>query len=130
MGTYRDVFLARGSPEKFNPLGRFEYSLLRAIQSLKSDAYGAKIGRYLSEALNRDVTAPQVYMTLERLSKRGLVRSENTEPVPERGGRSRRRFILEAEGVRALVSTAAAFDAISAFQEGVDGYQGQRLSGR
>jgi PadR family transcriptional regulator PadR len=101
-------------------LGRFEYSLLRAVENLGTDAYGARIGKYLSEKLNRDVTAPQVYMTLERLAKRGLVRSENTDPVPERGGRSRRRFIIEATGVRALRHTTAILNAIPASEE--EGY--------
>jgi DNA-binding PadR family transcriptional regulator len=94
-------------------LGRFEYSLLRAVEILGMDAYGAQIGRYLSEKLRRDVTAPQVYITLERLAKRGLVRSENTSA---RGGRSRRRFIIEADGVRALRHTTAVLTAIPASQ--------------
>ena len=98
--------------DKPNLLGRFEYSLLRAVEFLGTDAYGAKLGRYLSEQLRRDVTAPQVYMTLERLTKRGLVRSETTDPVSARGGRSRRRFIIEADGARALRHTTAVFNAI------------------
>jgi PadR family transcriptional regulator PadR len=93
-------------------LGRFEYSLLRAIEILGMDAYGAELGRYLSEKLHRDVTAPQVYMTLERLAKRGFVRSENTDPVHARGGRSRRRFMIEADGARALRYTTAVLNAI------------------
>src|SRR5260370_39443699 len=83
-------------------LGRFEYSLMRAIEILGTNAYGAQIGRYLSEKLHRDVTPPQVYITLERLAKRGLVRSENTDPVPARGGRGTQRVIIEAERVRGL----------------------------
>ena len=98
-------------------LGRFEYSLLRAIEILGSDAYGAQIGRYLSEKLDRDVTAPQVYMTLERLARRGLVRSETTDPVHARGGRSRRRFIIEADGTRALKHTTAVLNAIPSSDE-------------
>jgi PadR family transcriptional regulator, regulatory protein PadR len=93
-------------------LGRFEYSLLQAVEILGTDAYGAQIGRYLSDKLHRDVTAPQVYMTLERLAKRGLVRSETTEPVHARGGRSRRRFLIEADGARALRHTTAVLHAI------------------
>src|SRR5690348_11284493 len=99
-------------PQKVTLLGRFEYSLLRAVEVLGADAYGAEIGRYLSEKLRRDVTAPQVYMTLERLARRGFVRPENTDPVPTRGGRSRKRFVLEADGARALRDTSAALSAI------------------
>jgi PadR family transcriptional regulator PadR len=94
-------------------LGRFENSLLRAIKILGMDAYGAELGRFLSNELHREVTAPQVYMTLERLAKRGLVRFENTDPVHARGGRSRKRFIIEATGARALNYTAASVNAIA-----------------
>jgi DNA-binding PadR family transcriptional regulator len=104
-------------PKSAYLLGRFEYSLLRAIEILGMEAYGAQIGRYLSEKLRRDVTAPQVYITLERLAKRGLVRSESTDPVSARGGRSRKRFIIEGDGARALRETTAVFNAIPASDE-------------
>jgi PadR family transcriptional regulator PadR len=90
-------------------LGGFEYALLRAIEVLGDKAYGAEIGRHLSRELGRDVTAPQVYMTLSRLTKRGFVSFVDTDPVPERGGRSRKRFNIEAGGVRALRKTSAVF---------------------
>jgi DNA-binding PadR family transcriptional regulator len=102
---------------KAHLLGRFEYSLLRAIEILGTEAYGAQIGRFLSEKLGRDVTAPQVYITLERMAKRRLVRSENTDPVSARGGRSRKRFIIEADGARALRETAAVLNAIPTSHE-------------
>jgi PadR family transcriptional regulator, regulatory protein PadR len=102
---------------KHNLLGHFEFSLMRAIELLGADAYGAKIGRFLSEKLGRDVTAPQVYMTLERLAKRGLVSSETTDPVSARGGRARRRFIIEADGMRALRCTMAALTAVPTSQD-------------
>jgi PadR family transcriptional regulator, regulatory protein PadR len=90
-------------------LGAFEYAVLRAIVVLGDQAYGAEIGRHLSRELGRDVTAPQVYMTLSRLTKRGFVSFVDTDPVPERGGRSRKRFNIEAGGVRALRKTSAVF---------------------
>jgi PadR family transcriptional regulator PadR len=98
-------------------LGRFEYSVLRAIESLGEDAYGARIGVYLSDQLKKPVTAPQVYMTLERLAKQGFVRSEATNPLPQQGGRSRRRFIIEAEGARAMERTQAAFSGSPSSQQ-------------
>jgi PadR family transcriptional regulator PadR len=98
-------------------LGRFEYSVLRAIESLGDDAYGARIGVYLSDQLKKPVTAPQVYMTLERLAKQGFVRSEATNPLPQQGGRSRRRFMIEAEGARAMARTQAAFSGSPSSQQ-------------
>jgi PadR family transcriptional regulator, regulatory protein PadR len=90
-------------------LGIFEYALLESVKTLGPDAYGAEIGRFLSDKLGRDVTAPQVYITLERLKKQGFVSFENTAPVSAKGGRSRKRFVIEADGERALRETTAAF---------------------
>jgi PadR family transcriptional regulator, regulatory protein PadR len=90
-------------------LGSFEYALLESIKALSVNAYGAEIGRYLSSKLGRDVTAPQVYITLERLKKQHFVAFESTAPQPAKGGRSRKRFIIEADGERALRETTAAF---------------------
>jgi DNA-binding PadR family transcriptional regulator len=99
---------------------------LRAIEILGTDAYGAQIGRYLSDKLNRDVTAPQVYMTLERLAKRGFVRSENTDPVSARGGRSRKRFIIQSDGARALRDTTAVLNAIPTSNDEVPYGEGEK----
>ena len=90
-------------------LGHFEYSVLQAVEALGKDAYGARIGVYLTEKLGRDVTAPQVYMTLERLAKQNLVSSEETDPLPQQGGRRRRRIIVGTEGAWAMARTQAAF---------------------
>lgn len=98
-------------PRSNELLGSFEFNVLNSIRTLGNTAYGAEIGRHLSGQLRRTVTAPQVYMTLSRLKKRGFVSSEETIPVPQRGGRSRIRFKLEAGGVRALVETSAAYAA-------------------
>jgi PadR family transcriptional regulator PadR len=99
----------RGHAQTKRVLGTFEYGLLLSIKALGINAYGAEIGRFLSRKLEREVTAPQVYMTLERLKKQGFVKFENTDPLPAKGGRSRKRFMIEADGERALRETSAAF---------------------
>jgi DNA-binding PadR family transcriptional regulator len=43
-----------------------------------------------------------VYTTLQRLEDKGLLRSRASEPLPVRGGRSRRHFTVTAAGARAL----------------------------
>ena len=103
-------------------LGRFEYSVLRAVEALGTDAYGARIGVHLTDELGRAVTAPQVYMTLERLAKLHFVSSEDTKPLPQQGGRKRRRFFIEAEGARAMARTKAAFSGSPSSQPEDDFY--------
>jgi DNA-binding PadR family transcriptional regulator len=43
-----------------------------------------------------------LYTALDRLERKGYVASRMSDPLPERGGRSRRQFRLRPEGAAAL----------------------------
>jgi PadR family transcriptional regulator, regulatory protein PadR len=83
-------------------IGAFELATLLAVARLGNDAYGLAIRRDLSERTDRDYSVGAVYTTLQRLEQKGLVRSSATEPLPVRGGRSRRQFRLTGAGSHAL----------------------------
>lgn len=83
-------------------LGTFEQAVLLAVVRLGADAYGRNILHQTQNSLDRDVSAGAVYTTLDRLEKRGLIRSRLAEGTPARGGRARRYYAVTAEGVRAL----------------------------
>jgi len=88
-----------------NQLGRFEELVLLALVRLRENAYGVPIRREIAERTGRDVSFGAVYTTLERLERKGYVTSRIGEPTPERGGRVKRYFRIEAPGVRALNET-------------------------
>ena len=83
-------------------LGRFEEYVLRALVRLRDNAYGVPIRREIVEATGHDVSFGAVYTTLERLERKGYVSSRMGEPTPERGGRAKKYFRIEAPGIRAL----------------------------
>lgn len=83
-------------------LGNLELSALLAVSRLGEDAYGLAIRHDLSERARRDYSVGAIYTTLQRLEDKGLVRSHATEPLPVRGGRSRRLFKLTGAGSRAI----------------------------
>ena len=83
-------------------LGVFEQAILLAIFQLGQAAYGRTILHQVQTSLARKVYAGAVYTTLDRLEKRGLLRSSLAEGTPVRGGRPRRYYSLSAEGVTAL----------------------------
>jgi PadR family transcriptional regulator PadR len=84
-------------------LGRFEELVLLALVRLpKENAYGVPIRREIAERTGRDVSFGAVYTTLERLGRKGYVSSRVGDPTPERGGRAKRYFRIEAPGIRAL----------------------------
>jgi PadR family transcriptional regulator, regulatory protein PadR len=90
-------------------LGSLEYIVLLALVRLGSDAYGMTVRREIENRTGRSISIGAVYSTLERLEAKGLVSSSTGEPSPERGGRAKRLFQIEADGERAL---SASHDAI------------------
>lgn len=88
-------------------LGQFEQLVLTAILALRENAYGVTIHTKAAElARPRTVSLGAIYITLDRLEDKGLVSSWLSDPMPERGGRARRCYRLEAAGERALQAAA------------------------
>jgi len=83
-------------------LGALELTVLLAVARLGEDAYGLAIRRDVSARTERDYSVGAVYSTLQRLEAKGFLRSRTTDPLPVRGGRSRRLFELTADGRRGL----------------------------
>jgi len=83
-------------------LGEFEQLLLFALLRLGADAYGVTIRQEIARRTGRDIAAGAVYTALERLEARGYVRSWMGEPTPERGGKRKKYYALQAEGSKAL----------------------------
>jgi len=79
-----------------------ELMALGALASLGANAYGVTMRRELSARTGRDVSIGEVYVTMERLEKRGLISSRDGEGTPERGGRPKRFFKIEPPGIEAL----------------------------
>jgi DNA-binding PadR family transcriptional regulator len=89
-------------------LGQFEQLVMTAILALRDEAYGVTIHAKVEE-LSRPKSASlgAVYVTLDRLEDKGLISSWLSDPTPERGGRAKRFYRLEALGERALQESAA-----------------------
>ncbi|HEY6827549.1 MAG TPA: PadR family transcriptional regulator [Gemmatimonadaceae bacterium] len=83
-------------------IGQLELIVLLTVARLGDDAYGLAVRRDVSERTGRDYSIGAVYTTLQRLEDKGLLRSKATDPLPVRGGRSRRLFKLTAAGARAV----------------------------
>ena len=83
-------------------LGSFEQAVLLAIVRLDDGAYGRAILKEVQGRLERDVAAGAVQATLERLERKGLVRSKVGSGTAIRDGRARRFYTVLSEGLRAL----------------------------
>lgn len=85
-----------------SPLGTLELATLLAVARLRENAYGLAIRRDLIARTDRDYSVGAVYTTLQRLEDKGLLTSRHSDPLPIRGGRSRRHFNLTSTGAHAL----------------------------
>ena len=99
-------------------LGEFEQIVLLAVLRLGDNAYGVPIRREIEKRTGRSLTVGALYRTFDRLEEKGYLNSWFSDPVPERGGRSKRYFKLEALGMRALRESR---EALTAMWEGLDG---------
>jgi DNA-binding PadR family transcriptional regulator len=82
--------------------GGLELAALLAVARLGQDAYGLEVRRELIDRAGRDYAIGAVYTTLQRLEDKGFLKSRFSDPLPVRGGRSRRHFTLTGAGQRAL----------------------------
>jgi len=88
-------------------LGQFEQLVLTAILSLREDAYGVTIHEKVADlAAPKTVSLGAVYVTLDRLEDKGFIAWWLSDPTPERGGRAKRCYRLEALGERGLRESA------------------------
>ena len=82
-------------------LGEFEYLLLTAAARLGEGAYGAAIRQEMEATTGRRCSLGALYTTLDRLEKKGLLKTWMSEATAERGGRAKRMVQVTAKGVEA-----------------------------
>jgi PadR family transcriptional regulator PadR len=81
-------------------LGGFELLVLLALIRLDDEAYGVPIADAIEKTSGREVAMGSIYITLERLERKGLVTSRIGEPTAARGGRAKTYFRITAKGLR------------------------------
>jgi PadR family transcriptional regulator, regulatory protein PadR len=107
-------------------LGEFEYFLLTAAVRLGEEAYGAAIRQEIADITNRHCSIGALYTTLDRLERKGFVKTWMGPPTPQRGGRPKRMVRVTAKGIQAA---AAFYDAVTRLSHGVS-WEANRVSAR
>ena len=93
-------------------LGEFEQIVLLAILRRGEDAYAIPVREEIEARTGRAVARGALYTALERLEGKQCVRSSMSDPLPERGGRSRRYYTVTPAGLAALRESRAAWLAL------------------
>lgn len=86
-------------------LGELEQTLLLALLHLEDEAYGVAIRELILDRTGRRMSPGAIYTSLDRLERRGLVRSRLGDPTPQRGGRRKRFYAVTAAGRASLERT-------------------------
>ena len=84
------------------PLTKSEEILLLTIWKLNDTAYGVLIKEHVSEITGRSWTFGALYVSLDKLAKKGYVQKRKGDPTPERGGRYKIYYHLTRDGKKAL----------------------------
>ncbi len=94
------------TPKPF--LGEFEQMVLAAILRLGDEAYGASIIREIADETGRSVPSGSLSITVDRMERKGLVKSKMGKPDPARGGRPKRYVTVTDAGLDAVRESRAA----------------------
>jgi PadR family transcriptional regulator, regulatory protein PadR len=100
-------------------LGEFEHLVLLAILRLGDQAYAPAILEELEARTGRPPSPGSMYVTLDRLEEKGLLRSRLADANDDRGGRPRRYVTVTPLGVRQLRASRTALLALWHGLEGV-----------
>ena len=89
-------------------LGQFEHVVLLAILRLGDTAYAPAILEEIETRTGKPASPGSMYVTLDRLEEKGLIRSRLADAADERGGRPRRYVTVTAYGMRELRASRTA----------------------
>jgi DNA-binding PadR family transcriptional regulator len=106
-------------------LGEFEQLVLLGLLRLGEQAYGVTIRQEIERRTGRDVSIGSVYTTLDRLERKGYLRSWKGVPTPERGGRRKKHYALEPAGEQAL---SGSWESVRRMAAGIEGRLGEMTS--
>lgn len=95
-----------------------EHIILLALVRLDGCAHGMIVRREIEQRTGRNISIGAVYATLERLEAKRYISSSTGDPTPERGGRAKRMFRVEAAGNRALQISQQTLNSMTANSKG------------
>ena len=93
-------------------LGELEQLVLLAALRLGDLAYAVSIRDEIAQRSGIDLSRSSVYVTLDRLDRKGYVTSWFGDPTPQRGGKAKRLFRVTPLGRRALSAADRAIDSL------------------
>lgn len=94
-------------------VGEVEFLVLMAVLRLDGAGYAVPIRALIAEEAGVTLTRGSIYVTLDRLERKGMVKSWLSEPTARPGGKARRCFRILPRGMTALRAFRRAVDRLS-----------------
>ena len=91
--------------------------VLLAVLRLGDEAYAVPIRTLVRTEAGVDLSRGSIYVTLERLERKGYVTSWFSDPQAIRGGKARRFFRLKPAGLAAVRASKRGIDQLAAGTE-------------
>lgn len=92
-------------------LTKFEEQILLSVWRLQDQAYGISIYEHIRRITKKKLAVGGIYFPLERLVKRGYLKAYMGEPLPIRGGQSKRFYSLTKYGIEELIKSRETHEA-------------------
>ena len=83
-------------------LSRADELVLLTIWRLQDNAYGVTIRKQIMESTGHDFSVGAIYDSLERLVNWEYLKTYQSDPTPQRGGKRKRYYELTKDGLNAL----------------------------
>lgn len=101
------------SPVSSPLLGEVEQLVLLSVLRLGDEAYAVPMRELIEAEAGVSLSRGTMYVTLERLERKGYVTSWFSDPQAVRGGKARRHFRLKPPGLTALKASQSAVSRLS-----------------
>jgi PadR family transcriptional regulator PadR len=101
------------SPKELALLGEVEHLVLLAALRLGDEAYAVPMRALIQTEAGVSVSRGTMYVTLERLERKGYLTSWFSDPQAVRGGKARRFFRLKPLGLSVLKQSRTAVERLS-----------------
>lgn len=83
-------------------IGSLEEIVMLLAAVLKDDAYAVSIANKYTERTKNEISIPAIHTVLKRLEEKGLLKSHESAPTKERGGRKKRIYKITNAGYQVI----------------------------
>ena len=83
-------------------IGALEEMVILLAAAMQEEAYAVSIRREYTGRTGNEISIPAIHTVLKRLENKGMLRSHESEPTRDRGGRKKRIYTITRSGYQLI----------------------------